>query len=81
MSVMILAFETAEITTSDHEGKEDHNTAWIVASQGTGELETNDSNYTYKYLMMPENIMHIHQASGYTVFCIAHSDRKLQFFV
>ena len=74
MSMMILAFEndlialylatfqTAEIITRDHEGKEDHNTAWIVASQGTGELETNDINYTYKYLMMPENIMHIRQA-------------------
>jgi hypothetical protein len=63
------------ITTSDHKRKEDHNTAWIDASQGIGELNTNDVNYAYKYLMMPENIMHIHQtvinmtrkSSGYAI--------------
>ena len=29
---------------------------------GKGELETNDINYTYKYLKMPENVMDINKA-------------------
>lgn len=74
IALYLATFQTAEITTNDHEGKEG-NTAWIDASQGTGELETNDINYAYYYLMMPENIMHINQtvinltrkSSGYAI--------------
>lgn len=62
IALYLATFQSAELTTSDHEGKGGHNTAWIDASYGTGELETNDINYTYKYLMVPENIIHIHQA-------------------
>jgi predicted transcriptional regulator len=61
IALYLATFQTAEITTSDHERKGDHNRAWIDASQGYGELETNDINYAYKYLIMPENIMQIHQ--------------------
>ena len=52
IDLYLATFQTAEITTSEHEGK-----AWIDASQGYGELETNDINYAYKYLTMLENIM------------------------
>jgi len=54
IALYLATFQTAEITTKDS-GK-----AWIDASKGTGELETNDFNYAYKYLTMPENIMDIH---------------------
>jgi hypothetical protein len=75
IALYLATFQTAGITTSDHKRKEDHNSAWIDASQGIGELEINDVNYAYKYLMMPENVMHIHQAvinmtrksSGYAI--------------
>jgi hypothetical protein len=30
--------------------------------EGRGELETNDINYAYKYLMMPEIVMDIQNA-------------------
>ena len=53
IALYLASFQTAEITTKG--GK-----AWIDASKGNGELETNDINYTYKYLTMPENIMDIH---------------------
>jgi hypothetical protein len=52
---ILLHLITAEITTE--KGK-----ARIDASKGKGELETNDVNYAYKYLIMPENIMDIHEA-------------------
>ena len=53
IALYLASFQTAEITTKG--GK-----AWIDASKGNGELETNDINYTYKYLTMPENIVDIH---------------------
>lgn len=45
------------ITTETGEGK-----AWIDSSKGFGELETNDPDYAYKYLTMPENVMDIHES-------------------
>lgn len=53
IALYLATFQTAEITTE--KGK-----AWIDASKGKGELETNDVNYAYKYLKMPENIMDIY---------------------
>jgi DNA-binding MarR family transcriptional regulator len=53
IALYLASFQTAETTTKG--GK-----AWIDASKGNGELETNDINYTYKYLTMPENIVDIH---------------------
>ena len=53
IALYLASFQTAEITTE--KGK-----AWIDASKGKGELETNDVNYAYKYLKMPENIMDIY---------------------
>ena len=32
---------------------------------GDGELETNDINYAYRYLTMPENIMDIHDTNNW----------------
>jgi predicted transcriptional regulator len=55
IALYLAAFQTAEITTE--KGK-----AWIDASKGKGELETNDIDYAYKYLKMPENILDIHRA-------------------
>ncbi|CAN5509228.1 hypothetical protein BH18THE2_BH18THE2_27320 [soil metagenome] len=46
---------TAEIKTEE-EGK-----AWIDSSNDIGELETNDPNYAYKYLKMPEIVMDIRE--------------------
>jgi predicted transcriptional regulator len=50
IALYLASFQTAEITTE--KGK-----AWIDASKGKGELETNDIDYAYNYLKMPENIM------------------------
>jgi hypothetical protein len=55
IALYLASFQTAEITT-------DKGKAWIDASKGKGELESNDVNYAYKYLIMPENIMDIHKA-------------------
>ena len=52
IALYLATFQTAEITKG---GK-----AWIDASKGHGELETNNINYAYKYMTMPENIMDIH---------------------
>jgi hypothetical protein len=51
IALYLAAFQTTEAPPTDREGK-----AWIDASQGFGELETNDIDYTYKYLTMHENI-------------------------
>ena len=63
MAMYLATFQTAEITTIEEEGgggrKEK---AWIDSSKGTGELETNNINYAYKYLMMPETVMDIQKA-------------------
>jgi hypothetical protein len=65
IALYLATFQTAEITTKDGNGK-----SWIDASKGKGELETNDVNYPYKYLKMPENISDIYD----TIFRLA---RKL----
>jgi hypothetical protein len=55
IALYLATFQTAEITTKCGRGK-----SWIDASKGKGELETNDVNYAYKYLKMPENISDIY---------------------
>jgi hypothetical protein len=55
IALYLASFQTAEITTE--KGK-----SWIDASKGKGELETNDVDYAYKYLKMPDNIMDINKA-------------------
>jgi hypothetical protein len=52
----LAASYTAEIKT--REGNDDY-TAWIDSSNGVGELETNDHEYAYDYLMMPRTIKKI----------------------
>lgn len=43
------------------EGAENGLKAWLDSSNGDGELETNDSNYAYNYLKIPENIKDIYE--------------------
>jgi hypothetical protein len=52
----LAASYTAEIKTKQGEGEgegKDEYKAWIDSSNGAGELETNDDEYGYDYLMMP----------------------------
>jgi hypothetical protein len=51
IALYLATFETASIKTNNSKGR-----AWIDASHGIGELETNDPDYAYKYLTMPENV-------------------------
>jgi predicted transcriptional regulator len=60
ISLYFATFQTAEISTIGGEGRKDK--AWIDSSKGNGELETNDVNYAYNYLMMPEFVMYIQKA-------------------
>jgi hypothetical protein len=55
IALYLATFQTAEMATKGGAGK-----AWIDASKGRGKLETNDVNYTYKYLIMSENVSDIH---------------------
>jgi hypothetical protein len=55
IALYLATFETASTETKNGKGG-----AWIDASHGSGELETNDPDYAYKYLTMPENIFDIH---------------------
>jgi hypothetical protein len=57
----LVSFNTAEIDTTTIGGGKKKGKAWIDASQGLGELETNDIDYAYKYLTMPENIWKTHE--------------------
>jgi hypothetical protein len=52
---------TAEIKTKQGEGgeEEDEYRAWTDSSNGAGELETNDSEYAYDYLLMPKTVKEI----------------------
>jgi len=59
IALYLATFQTAEISTVGG-GRKDK--AWIDSSKGSGELETNDINYAYKYLMMPEIVMDIQNA-------------------
>ena len=56
VALYLATFETASTNTADEKGK-----AWIDASHGCGELETNDPEYTFKYLIMPENVFETHE--------------------
>ena len=56
VALYLATFETASTNTLYKKGK-----AWIDASHGLGELETNDPEYTFKYLVMPENVFETHE--------------------
>ena len=56
IALYLATFETASTNTADKKGK-----TWIDASHGLGELETNDPEYTFKYLIMPENVFETHE--------------------
>jgi hypothetical protein len=57
IALYLATFQTANVTSVRGESK-----SWIDSSKGFGELETNDLDYTYKYLSMPENVMDIHES-------------------
>ena len=50
---------TAEIKTKQRDGEGDESRAWIDSSNGAGELETNNDEYAYDYLMMPKTVREI----------------------
>jgi hypothetical protein len=52
----LAASYTSEIKTKS--GVDEYR-AWIDSSNGAGELETNDSEYGYDYLMMPKTVKEI----------------------
>lgn len=52
IALYLATFETASTKTKNDKGR-----AWFDASHGVGELETNDPDYGYKYLTMPENCL------------------------
>ena len=56
IALYLATFGTATTNTVDKKGK-----AWIDASHGLGELETNDPEYALKYLTMPENVFETHK--------------------
>lgn len=80
----IASSHTAEIKTKEEkleleEDLDEDLRAWIdSSSSGAGELETNDADYTYNYLSIPQNINSINEnidmikekLSGYSL----HSD-------
>jgi hypothetical protein len=55
IALYLATFETAGTDTIDKRGK-----AWIDASLGLGEIETNNPEYAIKYLTMPENVFETH---------------------
>jgi hypothetical protein len=54
IALFVASSYTAEIETNEEENK-----AWIDSSSGLGELETNNPNYAYLYLIMPQNVNRI----------------------
>jgi hypothetical protein len=56
IALYIATFETASTNTVYKKGK-----AWVDASHGLGELETNDPDYAFKYLVMPEYVFEINK--------------------
>jgi hypothetical protein len=56
VALYLATFQTSETKTKGRNGM-----TWIDASQGFGELETNDIDYAYKYLRMPENTFKIYE--------------------
>jgi hypothetical protein len=62
IALYIASSQTAEIKTG--EGKENGEyKAWIDSSNGNGELESSDPEYSYSYLMMPKTVERIAQMS------------------
>lgn len=57
----IAASHTAELSTELGEGTEKGLRAWIDSSNSTGEVETNDPDYSYSYLSMPIHIVDIRE--------------------
>jgi hypothetical protein len=55
---LITTTHTAEIKTKEGEGEGDYK-AWVDSSNENGELETNDADYSYDYLMMPRTVKEI----------------------
>jgi hypothetical protein len=51
IALYLATFETASTNTVNRDGK-----AWIDASHGQGEIETNDPDYACKYLNMPQHV-------------------------
>jgi hypothetical protein len=70
IALYLATFQTAEITTTTTTTTKGEGKAWFDASKGNGEIETNDANYAYKYLTMPQNIVDISET-------IKRMDRKL----
>jgi hypothetical protein len=66
----LAASYTAEIKTKQGEGERDESRAWIDSSNGAGELETNNDEYAYDYLMMPKTVREI---ANMTVVIIKHT--------
>jgi hypothetical protein len=66
IAMYLAKFQTAEISTIGGEGERRKGRVWIDSSNGNGELETNNVNYAYKYLMMPEIVMDIQKAVNKT---------------
>jgi hypothetical protein len=62
IALYLATVQTAEITMIGEGGEQRKAKAWIDSSKGSGELETNDIDYAYKYLMMPEIVMEIQKA-------------------
>jgi hypothetical protein len=62
IALYLATFQTAETTTVEGGEGRRKDKAWTDSSKGSGELETNDVNYAYKYLMMPEIVMDIRKA-------------------
>jgi Winged helix-turn-helix DNA-binding len=57
---LIAFFTAASSTASISIGRQDSDKkAWIDSSNGTGELETDDPDYTFLYLMMPRTVEEI----------------------
>jgi hypothetical protein len=59
IAMFLANFETAEVATEGGISK-----AWIDSSTGNGELETNDPDYAYDYLKMPQIVIDIWKAAG-----------------
>jgi hypothetical protein len=57
----LIAFFTAASSTASISigGQDSDKKAWIDSSNGTGELETDDPDYAFQYLMMPRTVEEI----------------------
>jgi hypothetical protein len=62
IALYLATFQIAEITTTEEGEGRRKGKAWIDSSKESGELETNDINYAYEYLIMPEIVMDIQKA-------------------